>query len=94
MMVLCGLLNCYLLSVGKCFFLQYQKEEFQAFKTLLNSNCIASPIFPPEVKDVSHHGRATEEDVIADGGEELHALLKTILQREEDIVTIEQPQKR
>lgn len=43
-------------------------------------------------KRVSHHGCAAEEDIIADGGEELHALLKTILQRE-DITTIKQLQR-
>lgn len=41
---------------------------------------------------VSHHGCAAEVDIIADGGEELHALLKTILQRE-NITTIKQLQR-
>lgn len=32
---------------------------------------------------VPHHGRAAEENVVADSGEEFHALLKTILQSED-----------
>lgn len=33
---------------------------------------------------MSHHGRAAEKDVVADGGEEFHALLQTILWREDN----------
>lgn len=32
---------------------------------------------------MSHRGRAAEEDVVADGGKELNALLQPILQRED-----------
>lgn len=33
---------------------------------------------------ISHHGCAAEENVVADGGEQSHALLKTILPREDN----------
>ena len=32
---------------------------------------------------MSHHGGAAEENVVADGREEFHALLKTILRRQD-----------
>lgn len=37
-----------------------------------------------EVGDMSHHGCAAEKDIVADGGEEFHALLQTILRREDN----------
>lgn len=42
---------------------------------------------------MAHHGCAAEEDVVADGGEQLQALLQTILQRE-DINTIQSFKKK
>lgn len=86
MIVLCRLIitiNCH------CDFALFSCRKSRGNSHSLQATSKSHLFYYSEVQEVgdwwtSHHGCAAEKDIVADGGEEFHALLQTILRREDN----------